>query len=60
MIQYLAKRTGPDSSVLQSHNFLLFWKDTAYGSTHSMTILAMQSEREHLTSPRGGLSSSAG
>jgi len=52
MTQYLAKRTGPDASVLRSRTFLLFWKDIAYGPTHTMTILAMQMEREHLTSSK--------
>jgi len=52
MTQYLSKRTGRDSSVLQSRTCLLFWKDIAYGPTRSMTILAMQLEREHLTKPK--------
>lgn len=52
MTQYLAKRTGRDASVLRSRTFFLFWKDIAYGPTHTMTILAMRMEREHLTSPR--------
>ena len=52
MTQYLAKRTGQDASVLRSRTFLLFWKDIAYGPTHTMTILAMQMEREHLTKPK--------
>jgi hypothetical protein len=53
MTQYLAKRTGQDASVLQSRTFLFFWKDIAYGPTHTMTILAMQLERERLTSRKG-------
>ena len=52
MTQYLAKRTGQDASVLRSRTVLLFWKDIAYGPTHTMTILAMQMEREHLTKPK--------
>jgi len=49
MTQFLAKRTGLDTSVLQSRTCFLFWKDIAYGPTHTMTMFAMQMEREHLT-----------
>jgi hypothetical protein len=53
MTRYLAKRTGHDASVLQSRTFLFFWKALAYGPSRSMTILAMQLERERLTSRKG-------
>lgn len=52
MTQYLSKRTGQNTSVLQSRTFLLFWKNIAYGPTRAMTILAMEMERERLTSSK--------
>lgn len=51
MTQYLSRPSGRDTSVLQSRTCFLFWKDLAYGSTHSMTVLAMRMERERLICP---------